>query len=86
MADQKIQVFAVIRVDDVAEFGVDNADIQRRVTVKQVLPTLQEAEAEVERLNSLNEDKGAYYFWQTTRFYPNGRSRVAETSVGETGG
>jgi hypothetical protein len=28
----------------------------------------------VARLNSLNDDKGVRYWWQTTRLFPEGRS------------
>jgi hypothetical protein len=68
MMDEKIQVFAVIRLDD-------RSNIEDGITVKEILPTLEEAIREVERLNSLNAMKGSRYFWQTTRFFPQGRTR-----------
>jgi hypothetical protein len=43
------------------------------VTVKELLPTLEDAEQEVERLNTLNADKGCVYFAQMTRFFADGR-------------
>ena len=64
--DEKVQVFAIIRLDDYS-------NIEDGITVKEVVPTLEEAIREVERLNSLNADKGCKYFWQTTRFFPHGR-------------
>ena len=64
--DEKVQVFAVIRLDD-------RSNIEDAITVKEVVPTLEEAIREVERLNSLNVLKGSRYFWQTTRFFPHGR-------------
>ena len=64
--EQKIQVYAVIRVDDYAI-------LEDSVTVKEVLPTMDQAAEEVERLNRLNKDKQAHYFWQTTRYFPRGR-------------
>lgn len=61
-----VHVYAVIRVD------VGMQDIETAVTVKEVVPTMEEATAEVERLNKLNADKGCRYFWQTTRYLPQG--------------
>jgi hypothetical protein len=63
----KVQVYAVVRVDEYSS-GRD------AITVKEVLPTIEAAEKEVERLNELNRDKGSYYFWQTTRYFPEGRA------------
>jgi hypothetical protein len=70
---EKIHVFAIVRLDATPQPGepLDPA----RVTVKEILPTLEEAEAEVARLNRLNADKGSVYFWQTTRYFPAGRCR-----------
>lgn len=65
-----IQVFAVIRVD-----GGSFADVADSITVKEILPTLEQAVAEVERLNKLNADKGCRYLWQTTRYLPQGRKQ-----------
>lgn len=61
----KIQVYAVVRIDEYLS-GAD------AITVKEILPTLEQAEREVERLNRLNRDKGSYYFWQATRYFPEG--------------
>lgn len=66
-AAERIQVFAIVRLDGHLGVGED------AVTVKEVLPTLEDAEAEVTRLNELNKDKGAKYFWRATRFFPEGR-------------
>jgi hypothetical protein len=63
---RKVQVFAVIRIDD----GVTGDDA---LAVTEVLPTQADAEVEVGRLNELNAAKGARYFWLATRFYPEGR-------------
>lgn len=59
-------VYAVIRYD----FGT--GDPVLRVTAKEILWTRELAEAEVERLNHLNAEKGCRYFWQATRLYPPG--------------
>lgn len=64
----KVQVFAVVRVD------LDAASAENAFTVKEVLPTEDEAAAEVERLNALNAVKGTRYFWQATRYFPKGRT------------
>ena len=64
---EKLQVFAVMRWDS------EMSNSKDAFTVKEVLPTQVEAEAEVERLNKLNEPKGAHYFWQATRYFPGGR-------------
>ena len=64
---EKQQVYAVVRTD------VHNDSNGILFTVIEVLPTLEAAEAEVKRLNELKQGKQAVYFWQTTRFYPQGR-------------
>ncbi len=63
---EKLQVYAVLRID---EFD----SVEDSVAVTAILPTLEEAISEVARLNELNKDKGAYYFWRTTRYFPNGK-------------
>lgn len=65
--DTEFQVYAVVRVDEYSS-GRD------AMTVKEVLPTMEGAEKEVERLNRANGDRGRYYFWQTTRCFPEGRA------------
>ena len=65
--EKKLQVFAILRVD----IGIHS--LEDAVTVKEILPGRVEAEREVERLNKLNASKGARYFWQPTRYYPEGR-------------
>jgi hypothetical protein len=62
----KVHLYAVVRHD--AGF----TDPHLTFTVKEVLPTLDEAKAEVDRLNR-GAPRGVTYFWQTTRFYPSGR-------------
>ena len=62
----KFQVYAVIRIDEYSS-------IRDSITVKEILPTMEQAEKEVERLNRLDGDKGCYYFWQATRYFPEGR-------------
>ena len=57
-------VFAVVRVDT---FHHPSAPTKDMITVKEVLWDKEAAEQEVERLNRLNADKGAVYFWKITR-------------------
>jgi hypothetical protein len=49
------------------------------ITVKEVLPTWEEAEQEVQRLNALNADKGCVYFASLARYFPEGRLGSSET-------
>lgn len=73
---EKIHVYAVIRIDDFnAEFG-DNA-----ISIKEILPTMEEAIQEVERLNKLNAEKECHYFWRMTRYFPQGRSKEPDEST-----
>ena len=72
MPDEKYQVFAVIRIDRIGE-TIDRENASLRVTVKEVLPSQEDAAAEASRLNTLNGHHGAYYFWEATRYYPSGR-------------
>ncbi len=62
------QLFAVVRVDE----SVDpSREPGNKITIKEVVATQAEAEAEVARLNRLNADKGCVYFWQATRMVGN---------------
>ena len=80
--NDKEQTFAIIRIDLGSDIPSDIAD---RVTVTQVLPTQQQAENEVKRLNSLNANKGVFYFWQTTRGYTR-RGPARPALVQDAGG
>jgi len=64
--ESRVHLYAVIRFDA----GMDS--VENGVTVKEVLPTLDEAKDEVARLNAA-APAGTLYFWQTTRYYPEGR-------------
>lgn len=69
-AEGRVQVYAVVRLD----LFLSMADLEGQVTVKEVLPTIEQAEAEVQRLNALRgEPDKIRYFWQATRYYPAGR-------------
>ena len=71
----KVHLYAVVRYDQEAARAV------WAFTVKEVLPTLEEAKAEVDRLNASSGGR-AVYFWQTTRFYPNGRGVKSASTTG----
>ncbi len=48
------------------------------ITVKELLPTQEEADREVERLNAVNAGKSCTYWSTITRFYPAGRALDAD--------
>jgi hypothetical protein len=54
---------AIVRVDDYQPAGDD------RITVKEVVWTVEDAEWEVARLNAVNADKHCHYFWTPTRVW-----------------
>jgi hypothetical protein len=66
MMREKLEVYAVVRIDQ-------RDSLEDAISVTAILPTMEEAVSEVARLNELNKDKGAYYFWRTTRYFPNGK-------------
>ena len=68
---ESVPAFAIVRHDRWTE------DIALAVRVIAVVPTVDEAIAEVERLSSLNADKDCLYFWTGTHWYPSGRGVVA---------
>jgi len=61
------QIFVVVRLDA----GMSG---ETGVTVKEAVYDQETAAAEVQRLNLLNADRGAHYFYQVTRLYPPGYS------------
>jgi hypothetical protein len=61
-----MQAYAVIRLDP------DRGRLEDQVTVKEIVSSLELAEAEVARLNALNAEKGCRYFWQATRLFAPG--------------
>jgi hypothetical protein len=67
MARTKQHVDAIVRID---EFD-SSVTLEDMITVKDVVWSIEQAEAEVSRLNELNESKGCRYFWQTTRLIAN---------------
>lgn len=65
---QRDEVYAILRFDG---FLSPNTCIEYLVTVKEVLFDQKIAEAEVVRLNALNEGMGCLYWCQVTRLFPN---------------
>ena len=57
-------VYAIIRLDAVNEPQIP---IEDKIAIKMLVWTQETAEAEVKRLNDLNEAKGSFYFWRLAR-------------------
>jgi hypothetical protein len=70
---KKVNLYVVIRVDE-----FESASGDELITIKEILPTLDEAVAEVERLNRLQEGKRCHYFWRLGRYFPQGRTKEVE--------
>lgn len=66
-----IPVHAVVRYDS------GRSDPRSMFTVKEILPTAEEAIHEVERLNELDREKGRMDLAQYSRYYPEGRQSSA---------
>ena len=71
--NKKVHVYAVLRVDEYIAGD-------QGITVKEILPTMEEAIQEVERLNQLNRGKECHYFWCIGRYFPEGRNKAWEQS------
>lgn len=65
----------MVRLDLYLASSVDEirAEPHQFVTVREVVPTVEEAEQEAARLNELNAEKGVVYFWTGARLFPEGR-------------
>ena len=75
----KVAVYAVLRFD---LFLGENVPLPEIVTVKEIVPSPEEAEAEVRRLNASVDPARVVYAWQPTRYFPSGR-RVADRDPSE---
>jgi hypothetical protein len=76
----RIPAFAVVRVD--LEAVRQGVEWSLAINVKEVLGTKEAAEAEVERLNKLNGEKGDLYMCQYTRVEPGlASAELAEHST-----
>jgi hypothetical protein len=71
--------FAVVRYDAYLEPVV--IEPERLVTVKEVFLTSEEAEAEAERLNALQRDRGVRYFAQSTRLKQYDREELERAEL-----
>lgn len=56
------------------------SEMRNAVTIVAVLPTADEARDEVDRLSRVNAGKSCEYFWQSARYYPEGRAAGNEDS------
>jgi hypothetical protein len=80
MTKEAEPLFAVLRLDRPFDGDLQRVfdDPRNHITVKEVLPTWEEAEQEVERLNALAADKGCIYFASLARHFPDGRHGSSE--------
>lgn len=67
-----VDYFAVIRVDLPIKTDDPN-DIRNSITIKEALPTVEEARHEVDRLNELNRGKSCVYVWNKVKVFTDGR-------------
>ena len=72
---QAKHLFAVLRLDPPhgGEWGRVLADPGQYVSVKEVVPTMEEAQREVERLSGLRDGSASVYFAQLACVYRTGR-------------
>ena len=61
------EVYAILRSDD---FHDPATAPEVKITVKAIVWSQAQAEAEVKRLNALNAAKGCHYWSQLTRLFP----------------
>jgi hypothetical protein len=67
-----VDYFAVIRVDLPIKTDDPN-DLRNSITIKEALPTVEEAIHEVDRLNGLNSEKSCTYIWNKVKVFTEGR-------------
>lgn len=67
MTTERVQVFVIVRIDS---FYTDE---QERISIHSVLPTIEEARLEVDRLNGSDNRSESTYFMRVSRYYPAGR-------------
>jgi hypothetical protein len=72
----RVEVYAVVRLDHYLPV----ATLEERITIKEIVPTLERAESEVARLTALVSDGGSTYFSQ----YTPGRARAARRTPGSS--
>jgi hypothetical protein len=69
-------VYAIVRVD---QFHDSAVPLENMITIKEIVWSIEQAEAEVSRLNELNGSKGCKYFWQTTRLIGNEQAEMKKS-------
>ena len=72
---EKISLYVVIRVDEYEGISRDDS-----IRIKEILPTLEEAVEEVDRLNKLKAGTRSHYFCRLGRYFPQGRAKESEES------
>lgn len=70
MPPTRVPVYAIVRVDRFKR------SVQDQIAVQAILPSIEEARAEVDRLNAMRDEESVIYFLRATRFYPDGRGHV----------
>lgn len=71
--EQSETIWVVVRRDFV-DRPFDPAEPHLAITLREAVPTAEEADSEAARLNAVNEDKGCFYFAAPTRWFPSGRN------------
>lgn len=70
----KQTIWVVVRID---HYGapLDVERVEERISLREAVPTLEEAEAEARRLNELGKKKsGVHYFAAPVAWFPEGRN------------
>jgi hypothetical protein len=65
----------VVRVD---HYAGSDGELANRITLKEIVPTIEEAEAEVTRLQELQPRDEVEYFVAGGNFFPEGRGAKSE--------
>lgn len=72
--DEKVYLQAIVRLDLYYLKAGHPPENPIWISVKEVLASEEEADAEVARLNRLSEDRDVLYFAALARYYPKGRA------------
>jgi hypothetical protein len=75
---EREEVYAILRFDAFHASAATRPE--DTVTVKEVVRSIETAEAEVNRLNEVNGDENVRYWWQQTRLFPEDRSAGASSN------
>lgn len=66
-------VWAVVRYEAYERVGVED-----QISIREVLPTSEEADAEAARLNQLKAEGKTRYFVKGAKYFPEGRGAKAD--------